>query len=126
MFACRLGTDLWDLSRIGFIIKEDSLRMIITEKKQVEEERKLYTNSLEEILVMTSHRVRKPLSTCLGLTQLIEDSKPLTQEELKKIVKYLKLNALELDTFTKELTTFIYRLKKKYEKKNRGHSIARN
>lgn len=82
----------------------------------INEERNTYIKDLEEMLFMTSHEVRKPISTCLGLFNLVENDKPLTQEELNKIIVHLKSSALELDAFTKELTTFIYGIKQK--KKN--------
>lgn len=81
-------------------------------------EQNTYTKELEEMLFMTSHRVRKPIASCLGLMNLVENGKTLTQEELNKTIEHLKLSALELDTFTKELTTFIYDIEKKEKKKN--------
>lgn len=95
------------------IIQYFSLRMPIDDRKRAEAERKEYIKSLEEMLTMTSHRVRKPISSCLGIMNLLENKIPLSQYELWNIIEHLKSSALELDTFTSELTTFIYDIAKK-------------
>lgn len=84
----------------------------------INEERRIYINELKEMLFMTSHRVRKPIASCLGLMNLLETEQPMTIEELKKVVAYFKASALELDEFTKELTTFIDDIKTKDAMKN--------
>lgn len=76
-------------------------------------QRNSHIKELEEMLFVTSHKVRRPISTCLGLMQLIDNTKPLDMNELRKIVEHLKENALELDTFTRELTKFIYEIQQK-------------
>lgn len=76
-------------------------------------QRNSHIKELEEMLFVTSHKVRRPISTCLGLMQLIDNTKPIDMNELRKIVEHLKENALELDTFTRELTKFIYEIQKK-------------
>ncbi len=82
----------------------------------LKEERNIYIKELEEMLFMTSHRVRKPLTTCLGLMNLIETDTPMTTEEMKKVLNHLKESALELDSYTRELTTFIDDIKEKDKK----------
>lgn len=101
------------------IIQYFSLRMPIDDKKRAEAERKEYIKSLEEMLTMTSHRVRKPITSCLGIMNLMENRIPLSQDELWNTIEHLKSSALELDTFTRELTTFIFDMEQKakqYEK----------
>lgn len=71
--------------------------------------RNRYVKALEEMLYMTSHRVRKPLATCLGIFNLLDSTKELRQEDLRKAVLYLKSSADELDDFTRELTGFMER-----------------
>lgn len=75
------------------------------------EERKIYISELEKMLFMTSHRVRKPVASCLGLMNILENKQPMTVEELEKIVSHFKSSALELDEFTKELIAFIHNIK---------------
>ncbi|MBI3141936.1 MAG: hypothetical protein HYZ16_03835 [Bacteroidetes bacterium] len=78
-------------------------------KTRILEARNRYVKALEEMLYMTSHRVRKPLATCLGIFNLLDTTKELNQEELRKAVVYLKSSADELDDFTRELTRFMER-----------------
>jgi PAS domain S-box-containing protein len=101
------------------IIQYFSLRMLITERKQIELEKQKHTKDLEEMLFITSHKVRKPISTCLGLMNIVEsDKSSLTQNELNAMIGHFKSSALELDMFTKELTTFIYEKQQEAERKN--------
>ncbi len=106
------------------IIQFLSLRMLITEKKEAVVERGEHIKSLEEMLSMTSHKVRKPISTFLGLMELIDTDKQLEKPEQKLILQYAKDTAMELDSFTRELTTFIYETKEKSRMKN-VHDAAR-
>ncbi|HEU4718535.1 MAG TPA: PAS domain-containing protein, partial [Bacteroidia bacterium] len=89
-----------------------SLRMLITEQKKLEEEKKEYTHSLEEMLFLTSHKVRQPLATCLGLLNLAE-TKTLSGEEMLDIFRLIRVSAMQLDDFTRELTGFIFRIKER-------------
>lgn len=90
----------------GTIIKYFSLRILITDKKQIEEERNEHIRTLKEMLFMTSHHVRQPIANILGLASLLNNEQN-SQEENFKIVEYIKQSALSLDEFTRELTTFI-------------------
>jgi len=94
----------------GAIIQFFSLRLPIDEKKNAEEEKRAHILSLEEMLFMTSHKVRQPIANILGLANQLEDNTN-SPDEFLKIVSYMKESALALDTFTKELTTFIYQAK---------------
>lgn len=94
----------------GKIIQFFSMRMPIDEKKKAEEEKKAHILSLEEMLFMTSHKVRQPIANILGLANQLEETSNSTHDTLK-IINYIKESALALDIFTKELTTFIYEVK---------------
>ncbi|HEY3404162.1 MAG TPA: hypothetical protein VGK59_12285 [Ohtaekwangia sp.] len=85
--------------------------------EELNAQRTSHIKELEEMLFVTSHKVRRPISTCLGLMQLIDNTKPVDMAELRKIIEHLKENALELDNFTRELTKFIYEI----QQKNRDH-----
>lgn len=76
-------------------------------------ERKAYDKELGEMLYMISHEVRKPITNCIGLMNLLESNKSYSQQELKEVVGYLKPSVYELDTFTRKLTFFVDDLKKK-------------
>jgi PAS domain S-box-containing protein len=92
-----------------------SLRLPITERKNAEMERAQYTLRLQEMLRMTSHRVRAPLATCLGIMNMMAEQPDMPEEEEKKLFGHLRESALHLDQFTHELTTFLTELQKKYE-----------
>lgn len=84
-----------------------SLRTLITERKELEKKKAKYVSSLEVLLVMTSSNVKKPLSQCLQQMNNFDPEKPASNNALKEIVSNLQQSAAELDTFTRELTTFI-------------------
>lgn len=79
---------------------------------------KLYTKNLEEIIFSLSHKVRQPVAHILGVSNLL-DHELITEEELKKIIGYLKESAVNLDKFTHELTELVSVAKQKTENKNR-------
>ncbi len=85
------------------------LSMDITERKRAELAKKEYIKGLEEMVFMTSHKVRQPVAHILGISILLNDSVN-SQEDLNKMVGYMKESALSLDAFTKELTSFIKKL----------------
>ncbi|MFM6953548.1 MAG: PAS domain-containing protein [Sphingobacteriaceae bacterium] len=87
------------------------LSIDVTARKRVAEERNKFIKGLEEMLFMTSLKVQQPASNILGLSDLLEDE-ALDQVELKEICDFMKESAIQLDEFTKELTTFIHQLKK--------------
>jgi hypothetical protein len=80
--------------------------------KKGEDFLKEYVHGLEEMMFMTHHKVRQPVANILGMASLI-DQHANSPDELKRIVKYMKQSALDLDAFTRELTTFISDLKQK-------------
>lgn len=74
---------------------------------RIDDDRNNYIKELEEMLFMVSHRMRKPITCYLDLMHIVESEKVLTRDELKFIMKHIKLSAFELDAFTKELTIFM-------------------
>lgn len=83
------------------------------ELKKAEEYQKEYINGLEEIMFMTSHKVRQPIANILGLPYLLNTQCVNSPDELKEALDYIKESALSLDIFTKELTQFIFNLGEK-------------
>ena len=59
------------------------------------------------MIFMISHKVRQPIAQILGIANLLEESIDYSDDELKKIVGYLKPSAVNLDDFTKEFTAFM-------------------
>jgi CheY-like chemotaxis protein len=104
------------LSIVGSKILESELR-----NKKFNLELSQYIFSLEEMLQMTSHRVRKPICNCLGLIMIFEKKDPqaLEKDEFRKIMQFIKNSVLELDEYTRELTDFLSEIKAKYKDKIR-------
>jgi PAS domain S-box-containing protein len=84
-----------------------SLRTLITEKKKLEHDRAEAHRALKVLLVMTSDKVRRPLSHCLAQMNRLDADAQLTPTAITAILKDLRSSASELDTFTRELATFI-------------------
>lgn len=84
-----------------------SLRTLITGRKKLEATRAKHVDSLEALLVLTSQRVRKPLSTCLIQMSRLETGTTPDRQQLDEIVTSLRSTTAELDSFTKELNTYI-------------------
>lgn len=85
-----------------------SMELVIACKdlKKSDEDLKAYTIGLEEMIFITSHKVRQPVAHILGLSGLLDQSIDYSINELKNIVGYFKKSATTLDNFTKELTLF--------------------
>ena len=83
----------------------------ITQLKMAEKEKTEYIKSLEEMMFMTSHKVRLPIANIIGIAALLDYD--LNKEELAKIMDNVKDSVTALDAFTRELTMFIHNVKKK-------------
>lgn len=83
-------------------VNERKLSRLARQKEQ------RYLQSLEEMLFMTSHKVRKPVANIIGLMDLLlDDNNTVPDDELNVYFKYLHLAVFEVDDFLKELSTFI-------------------
>ncbi len=65
-----------------------------------------YIRQLEELAFTTSHIVRQPLTSILGIIQLLEDD-AISANDLKDILFSLKEQIVNLDTRTRELNKTI-------------------
>lgn len=83
-----------------------SLRILINEQKKLEEERKAYLKSLEDMLFMVSHEIRAPLTRCQGILYWLRDNLP-ANEEVSEMLDYLSISTTELDDFSKKLNNKI-------------------
>lgn len=94
--------------------KKHSKDLVIAnlELLNIKEHQKEYINGLEEIMFMTSHKVRHPIANILGLSYLL-DHEENSAVELKEYLDHIKQSALTLDDLTKELTIFISTLGQK-------------
>ena len=107
------------LDENGNITEYFSIRIPIDDRKKIEEERQAYVKSLEEMIFMTSHQVRHPISQILGIATVLEGAVILDKEQLE-LISCLKQSALTLETFTRELTSFMHELRQK--NKNDGEN----
>ena len=85
-----------------------AIRIPITEKKLLEEKQKKHTQSLEKILHDISHKLKSPIATCLGLTQLMEYQKYPSTDVLDLAIEHRKTCATDLSNFSQEISTYIY------------------
>jgi PAS domain S-box-containing protein len=90
------------------------LSMDISERKRREQNHKQYIAELEEMIFMTSHKVRQPVAHILGFINMLKgDSGKHSEENLKKIAGYMLQSSLALDSFTRELTELIHAAKER-------------
>lgn len=79
--------------------------------KKTESHLREHIVGLEKMLVMTSHGVRQPVASILGIIHLL-DRTICSPDEQKKLTDYIKQSALALDLFVKKLTIYMYNLGK--------------
>ncbi len=70
-----------------------------------------YESALEQISFDISHVLRRPVSTMMGITDLLESEENLSQKKIKEYSGYIKSITKELDEFTRKLNK-IYSEKK--------------
>ncbi|HEX8515515.1 MAG TPA: hypothetical protein VF868_04895 [Bacteroidia bacterium] len=61
---------------------------------------------LKEIMHLTTHNVRQPVASILGLSNLLEQADISVAEE-RVIINYIKESVSKLDSFTKDLVKII-------------------
>ena len=115
-------TDVFELSiqpvNEGLFI----LSMEVTDKVRMEKERARYTENLEQMLHITSHKIRQPVSNILGLANQLEFKNEMS-DDAKQIMKYMKDSAVKLDVFTHELNDFIIKSYNKSDSKDRKSTV---
>jgi len=82
----------------------------VTDLKIAEQEKQEYITNLEEMMFITSHKMRHPVTQIMGIESLLNYT--LSKDELEKMIGYIKESVNSLDTFTRELTLFIHNSKK--------------
>jgi len=115
-------TDVFELSiqpvNEGLFI----LSMEVTDKVRMEKERARYTENLEQMLHITSHKIRQPVSNIIGLANQLEFKNEMS-DDAKQIMKYMKDSAVKLDVFTHELNDFIIKSYNKSDSKDRKSTV---
>lgn len=97
-------------------IETAKLNIANRELKKAEESQKEYINGLEEMMFLTSHKVRQPVANILGLSDILGQS-ICSSEDFKQSLHCIKQSAITLDVFTRELTNIICEL----GQKNKNH-----
>ncbi len=78
-----------------------------------------YENTIEQISFDISHMLRRPVTTLLGLSSIIENDENLDAKKLKEYSGYIRSVSDELDKFTRKLNE-TYIMKSKMIKKIKG------
>ncbi|MGZ5244824.1 MAG: response regulator [Bacteroidia bacterium] len=86
------------------------------ELKQAEEYQEEYILGLEEMMFMTSHKLRVPITNIIGISEVLDQSIS-SPDKLRKMVDYIKKSAIILDDFTKELSVTMEVLEQKVKNK---------
>lgn len=97
-----------DQRAVELISVNDSL-----EKSQGQQ--KEHIQGLEKMMFMISHNIRQPVAHILGLSNLLDNEKNISQET-KQMLEFMKQSAQSLDGLTRELSIFIQ--EKKIESEN--------
>jgi PAS domain S-box-containing protein len=107
------GTIYWVSTVIIPVVNEEkeiesflSLRVQITEKKQYEEERANYLRSLEDMIFMVSHELRKPITRCKGLLEILQNDIP-EEEEYFTMIDYMIQSVKELDKYSLKMNDYL-------------------
>ncbi len=111
-----------DLGADDYITKPFNIQLLLTTietrirkhdliKEKIRQERLTYIRELEDMLEMTSHSVRKPICSFLGIMKLVDCNVNITKKEILALLEKAKSCAFELDAFTRELTTFMHEAK---------------
>ncbi len=89
------------------IVSYLSLRMLITERKQAEEQREKYISVLEQIAHIVAHDLRGPVCSILGLSNMYENTH-CGNQDANQAKDYLVYAANKLDAITRDLSARIY------------------
>lgn len=84
-----------------------SVRYLITDRKQIEEQQQRLLKDLENYTFMTSHTLRGPLARMLGLVNLIKDHK--IGDELPEMLTMLEITAQEMDDVIRSMNDLLNR-----------------
>lgn len=102
------------------IVNYLSLRMLISDRKEIERQRQNYTDLLESVAAMVAHDVRGPLCRILGVTDILMNYKN-SDDESRKGLEYLRISAAQLDDITRQLSQFL----RDHEEKTNSHEKAK-
>lgn len=117
-WKCADGAYKWFLDNFT-VVKDDKgqefmhgSRIDITKLKNADLRKSVFSEGVNEMLFMISHKVRHSVAQIRGLFDLIQDE-IITEQEIKRVVGYMKEPTDSLDLYTKELTNLMDDLKKR-------------
>ena len=84
-----------------------AIRIPTTDQKLLEENREEYVQSLEKILHEISHKLRSPIATCLGLTELMAYRENPTPEVIDLAIEHRKTCGHDLNNFAQSIAAYI-------------------
>lgn len=80
----------------------------VTELKTAEINKTKYIEELESIAFLTSHKVRAPITELQGFFELLR-MHAIHTHEWEKVLDNFKISIKKLDSYTKELSAFVYK-----------------
>jgi PAS domain S-box-containing protein len=83
-----------------------SLRIDITAQKSLQAEKIDYMKSLENMMYCISHEVRRPITTTMGLINILQNEN-ISAKEQGEIVSFLHEASIELDYYSRKMHDFI-------------------
>ena len=81
-----------------------SLRTLITERKRLEKAAAKQKQSLEALLVVTTQKVKGPISNCLRRASFLGSGTLLSKDEVSDTVEDLRASVLEFEALMKDLS----------------------
>jgi PAS domain S-box-containing protein len=84
-----------------------SLRILINDRKKMEEEKEVYLKSIENMLNIVSHEIRKPITNCQGILYLLQNNMPTNDKEYREYISYLANSTQELDNYSRKLNDYL-------------------
>ena len=107
------GTVIWlngrgkaSRNEAGNVIRMNGTALDITERKNAEMLHQKHYDSLELMMYMASHKIRKPVTTILNIHNALSEGK-VPNDDLRQYTGFFLEAARQLDQFTKEIVSFI-------------------
>ena len=109
--------EMWLLMRSEVRLNDDGnidrifgIMQDISDRKKAEKDHQNYLQTLEEMLFEVSHKIRRPLTTLLGLMPVLRESESSTAD-FKQATEYFFVSLQELEIYTRELNDLIHKSK---------------
>jgi PAS domain S-box-containing protein len=94
----------------GEVVRAFGILQDITDSKQTARDRELYIEVLEGMLFDVSHKIRKPLTTMIGLFPMIKEQETV-KEEVRQVKEFFEAAMIDLETYTREFNSKLQKTK---------------